>query len=190
MLRLGWFLFLAMVMGCSSKGSQPYVCEDYPSASTSSYILPFEKGESFTVSQSNCSSTSHFGNSKYAYDFSMPMGTKVIAARAGEVLNVKQSDYDNNPGLEGNYINILHEDGTVASYRHLSRKSVMVQVGDLVGQGDQIALSGNSGKSTGPHLHFVVWKKRGLPESIPITFSNVNESHEGMLKEKQTYSAK
>jgi murein DD-endopeptidase MepM/ murein hydrolase activator NlpD len=88
----------------------------------------------------------HDGN---AVDFGAPIGTPVLASAAGTVLIAKGSGYN---GGYGNYIVINHSNGSQTLYGHLSQ--VSVSVGETVSQGQKIGLSGNSGKSTGPHLHY------------------------------------
>lgn len=84
-------------------------------------------------------------------DFGAGIGTTVRAASAGKVIVAKGSGWN---GGYGNYIVIKHANGTQTLYAHLSR--VDVGVGSTVATGESIGASGNSGKSTGPHLHFEV----------------------------------
>lgn len=86
-----------------------------------------------------------------AVDFGAPVGTSVKAAADGKVTVVNSGGYG---GGYGTYIIISHSDGTKTLYAHLS--SVAVSVGDSVDQGEVVAKSGNTGRSTGPHLHFEV----------------------------------
>lgn len=79
-------------------------------------------------------------------DFAVPVGTPVVAAHAGTIVEVRES-----PSY-GNMIRIRGNDGIDTLYAHLS--SFGVQQGQQVAAGQQIALSGNTGRSTGPHLHF------------------------------------
>jgi len=71
-----------------------------------------------------------------------------------------------------NYVLIRHDDGTLGQYCHLHKNGALVKPGQVVKTGDVIALSGNTGFSSGPHLHFCVFKtKNGRErESIPINF--------------------
>jgi murein DD-endopeptidase MepM/ murein hydrolase activator NlpD len=85
----------------------------------------------------------------HGIDLAMPIGTPVKAARDGEVMKVSQSRWGH-----GRMVQILHEDGWSTVYSHNSK--ILVKVGDRVRQGDVVALSGNTGRSTGPHLHFEV----------------------------------
>lgn len=84
-------------------------------------------------------------------DIGARTGTPIYAAAAGQVIIAKSSGY--NTGY-GKYVVISHYNGTQTVYGHLSE--VLVSSGQLVGQGEFIGLSGNTGKSTGPHLHFEV----------------------------------
>lgn len=89
----------------------------------------------------------------------MPIGTEIVASSDGEVVLVEEqfSDTDHIPGHE-NVIVVLHDDGTFARYLHLTKNGALVDIGDSVYQLDVIGLSGNSGISTGPHLHFDVMR--------------------------------
>jgi murein DD-endopeptidase MepM/ murein hydrolase activator NlpD len=86
-----------------------------------------------------------------------------------------ESDFDET-GLDAkrdsgraNYIRILHDDGSMAVYAHLAPEGTQVRPGQRVRRGERIGLSGNTGYSGGPHLHFVVQVNRGMRlESIPF----------------------
>ncbi|MEE9208324.1 MAG: M23 family metallopeptidase, partial [Gemmatimonadota bacterium] len=121
------------------------------------YVLPFGIGQAFELTQGNCASPSHAGRFRYSFDFRMPMGTPVLAARAGQVLTVRsgQPDGTNRTGDE-NLVVVQHEDGRFSRYIHLQQGSIRVAVGDRVLARDTLALSGNSGQSRFPHLHFDV----------------------------------
>ena len=82
-------------------------------------------------------------------DFAVPIGTPVLAVGDGEVLVAK------NGGAAGNYVALRHGRQYMTRYMHLSK--VLVKPGQKVKRGDRIGLSGNTGRSTGPHLHFEVW---------------------------------
>ncbi len=86
-----------------------------------------------------------------AVDFASGVGTAIRAAAGGEVIVSKSSGWN---GGYGQYIVIKHSNGAQTLYAHLSRNDVAV--GDYVGQGEQIGAMGNTGRSTGPHLHFEV----------------------------------
>lgn len=110
----------------------------------------------------------------YAIDFAVPVGTPVLAARDGVVMQV-ESDFDKaglnreKYGGQANFIRIAHDDGSMALYAHLDRDGVQVRAGQRVHQGQRIALSGNTGFTSGPHLHFVVQANRnGQLQAIPF----------------------
>jgi len=125
------------------------------------YLLPFEKGKSHRVTQGYNGRLSHNGHNKYAVDFAMPKGTPVCAARAGVVVDLKESSRIGGPLKrlqdDANYVSIAHLDGTIAEYLHLQYDGVLVEIGQKVKAGQRIALSGNTGYSTLPHLHFGVY---------------------------------
>ena len=139
------------------------------------YIIPFEKGTSRKVQQGYGGAFSHAGWMKYSIDFPVPVGTKVCAARDGIVVLIKSDSNMAGKTREfmqyGNYIVIAHNDGTFSEYVHLKQGGNIVKPGDRVAAGDAIGLSGNTGFSTSPHLHFMVVKpnKIGL-WSIPVKF--------------------
>ena len=164
------------------------VCDGYNSSSTSAYILPFVAGNKHEVGQGNCSAVSHYSTQRYAYDFSMDIGTSIVAARSGTVSKVQESYEDGSPCPNNNYIEVLHADGSIASYVHLTKNGALVSLGDVVSQGQAIAQSGNTGCSTAPHLHFVVWKNSDYTDSLPVTFSNTVENDRG-LKAGKEYTA-
>jgi len=159
------------------------------------YRLPFEVGRSYRVAQGYHGEQTHDGRDRYAVDFAMRKGTPVCAARAGVVVDLKESSKiggsDEKFRRDSNYVCILHADGTVAEYHHLHYDSVLVEVGQRVETGERIALSGNTGYSTGPHLHFGVYSAVSgrRRQSHPVTFATaqglVREPREG-----QRYTAK
>ena len=126
------------------------------------YRLPFKIGSAHRVSQGYNGTTSHKGSSQFAIDFSMAEGTKVYAAREGVVVKTKSDSssggFDKKYSKDGNYITISHSDGTFATYYHLKRGGVRVNVGERVAKGAHIGYSGNTGYSSGPHLHFAVFR--------------------------------
>jgi murein DD-endopeptidase MepM/ murein hydrolase activator NlpD len=113
---------------------------------------------------------------RYAVDFAAPPGTPVLAARDGLVLQAEDGFGDARPGddpdllvTRANYLRVLHDDGSMALYAHLRPAGVLVRVGQRVRRGEVIGQSGNTGRSTGPHLHFVLQANRGMRlESLPF----------------------
>lgn len=86
-----------------------------------------------------------------AVDLAGPFGEPIRAAAAGKVIISAASGYN---GGYGQYIVIKHPNGVQTLYSHLSKN--LVQVGQTVSQGQTIGEEGNTGRSTGPHLHFEV----------------------------------
>lgn len=95
-------------------------------------------------------------------DVGVPQGTTVRASRGGQVVT------DGWVGGYGNCVIIDHGDGVSTRYGHLSQ--VLVSVGQYVDQGDQIALSGNTGRSTGPHLHFEIRINGEAVDPLPYLY--------------------
>ncbi len=140
------------------------------------YRLPYVVGESHMVSQGFNGKSTHKGHSQYAVDFKMNVGTKVYAARSGIVVKTKD-DSDKRGFSEafakyGNYVTILHNDGTFGTYYHLKKGGVLVSVGEKVERGSALGYSGNTGYTSGPHLHFAVFKalESLKTKSIPVKF--------------------
>jgi len=154
------------------------LCDPYPPQATSPYVLPFQVGQAYLVSQGNCSHGSHRAGSKgqYAYDFNMPIDTPVVASRDGTVLFI-QEGFVNDDGTgdqETNLIFVEHEDGTVAGYVHLKQDGAFVEVGDDVRRGDII---GSSWKA----LHFQLAQCLQC-ETVAVTFLNTTPHPDGLVK--------
>lgn len=138
------------------------------------YLPPIPSEGVFTVSQAFGGSYSHSGpGSLHAIDIGMPIGTAVRAARSGRVVSVQDSFSrgGNSPSYRAhtNSIYVLHGDGTFGVYAHLRHRSALVQAGQSVQAGQILAQSGNTGYTTGPHLHFAVLRNAGLRwASIPF----------------------
>jgi murein DD-endopeptidase MepM/ murein hydrolase activator NlpD len=140
------------------------------------YMKPFSENANAYISQGfNGQASHHDALNAYAIDFALLLGTPVLAARNGIVMEVidghpdiggsKVSDLDN-----ANLIRIVHDDDSMAVYGHLLEASATVKPGQWVAAGTVIAQSGNSGFSHGPHLHFAVQINTGMKLiSIPFT---------------------
>ncbi len=141
------------------------------------YLPPWPAGQQFVISQGFHGQTTHNSpDATYAVDIPMPVGTPIVASREGVVMEVHQDYYGAGQdrerfGARANAIRIHHADGTMAVYAHLDVESALVQPGDVVLAGDTIARSGNTGFSSGPHLHFAIQVNAGMRlESIPFRF--------------------
>lgn len=140
------------------------------------YRFPYADEKSYRVLQGYGSRFSHTGLEKYAIDFKMDVGTPVHAARSGVVARVVESNekgcWEDGCGKFANYVVVLHDDGTTGEYYHLKKDGALIDVGDRVVAGQKIALSGNTGHTTMPHLHFAVYRAAswGNTQSIPVRF--------------------
>jgi hypothetical protein len=140
------------------------------------YYPPFPLGLQFPISQGFDDELTHSEPpNQYAVDIVMPEGTPILAARAGRVMEM-EDDFHGAAQKErylnrSNLIRILHADGTMAVYAHLQPNSLRVRAGADISRGQWIASSGNTGFSSGPHLHFVVQLNAGMSlESLPFRF--------------------
>jgi hypothetical protein len=150
------------------------------------YRPPLAAGAEHRIGQAFGGEYSHNGPSGFhAVDIQMPTGTPVHAAREGVVMDVARyfhgagEDFERD-GPRANYVRILHDDGSMALYAHLDYEGVLVRPGQRVERGERIARSGNTGYSTGPHLHFAVQVNRDMQlTSVPFEF----ETSEGQGRE-------
>lgn len=147
------------------------------------YRAPFSLGLSFPITQTYPDSLTHrTRDSMYAVDLAMPTGTDIVAARAGVVFDVASTNFKGGPDAGqyadlANLVRILHDDGTYAVYAHLNWNTIRVRPGDRVAAGEYIADSGNTGLSSGPHLHFAVQRNMGMRvDSVPVVFRGANDA--------------
>ena len=154
------------------------------------YGLPFQRKKTYKLIQGFKGSFSHNKPaSMFALDFAMPIGDKICAARAGQVVKVKEDSKEGGPSAKyrgkDNHVVVLHDDGTLAYYVHLKFQGVLVKEGQMVEKGELLGLSGNTGYSTQPHLHFVIRKPTvDGPVSIPFRFQEYSYKQ---LKEGRKY---
>jgi hypothetical protein len=118
------------------------------------------------IIQGNGGEFSHQADhTRFAWDYGVLPGTKIVAARSGVVSRVKRDSNVGGPERElfqreGNYVLVDHLDGTSSLYSHLQRDSVPHIAGDWVIQGEVIGRSGDSGWTSYPHLHYTVLATR------------------------------
>lgn len=115
----------------------------------------------------------------HGVDFAVPIGTPVLSVGDGEVIRVNKSG-----GSGGNYVAIRHGRQYMTRYMHLSR--ILVTPGQKIKRGQRIALSGNTGRSTGPHLHYEIWNNNVAVNPLTANLPRL----EGLSgKEKRTFIA-
>ena len=152
------------------------------------YSLPYNGQHEIT--QSYLGSHSHFRGSEteYAVDIEMPEGTKVLAARPGVVIAFRDDSNKggNSPDFkdDANDVVISHGDGTYADYVHLKFNGVLVKLGQHVALHQAIGLSGSTGWSTRPHLHFGLFRviSGEKLESLPFKM----QTPRGVVKQLET----
>lgn len=148
-------------------------------APTTGFFLPLECGTTSTITQGNFGDLSHTGQSAYAFDFDLGIGTPLVAIESGTVTHLFAGTLPGDPCYDGggmeciskaNFVTVAHEDGTSSIYAHLSEVKVAVE--QFVPRGSIVGLSGSTGWSTGPHAHVQRQEKCGIwiCNSTPLTF--------------------
>ncbi|MBP8533816.1 M23 family metallopeptidase [Streptomyces sp. MK37H] len=143
----------AFAVGAGTAASAPSVSQaaaKAPAPKANAWETPVDKyviGAAFGLA-GNLWSHNHSGQ-----DFVVPTGTPVHAAHGGVVVKAGPNGGGDGPAY-GNAIVIKHDNATYSQYAHLSR--IDVRIGQSVSTGQQIGLSGSTGNSTGPHLHFEI----------------------------------
>ncbi|MGF1751685.1 peptidoglycan DD-metalloendopeptidase family protein [Vibrio cionasavignyae] len=116
--------------------------------------------------------TPHFGT-----DYASPIGTKLFSIADGIVVKSKYNQF------AGDFINIRHSNGSLSRYLHLSKRNV--NVGDKVSKGELIGLTGNSGRTTGPHLHLELFV-----EGRPVNYERYIQNSRHFPNQKMKVKAK
>ncbi len=153
---------------CSTKKPQPSAHQ------SRIFYLPFDTCKEILVTQGFKTQFSHRG--QHAVDWGLDTGSTVTAALDGTVAKIKSDMAQGSKRpYTGNYVIIRHGTGLYSRYLHLKKDSVLVKPGQIVKTGEPLALSGNTGNSWSPHLHFDVVSSIFQPHSNTIPFEIVNK---------------
>ncbi|MGW3206273.1 M23 family metallopeptidase [Streptomyces sp. NPDC001135] len=137
--------------------------------SAASWVDPVK---TYTLSAAFMQAGSHWIAKHSGQDFAVPTGTEVVAAHGGTVVKAGPNGAGDGPAY-GNAVVIKHGNGTFSQYAHLSR--IDVRAGQIVRTGQHIALSGSTGNSTGPHLHFEIRTTPNYGSAVdPVAFLRAN----------------
>ncbi|MGW1025174.1 M23 family metallopeptidase [Streptomyces sp. NPDC002577] len=129
------------------------------------WVLPVKH---YSLSASFAQAGGMWAHKHSGQDFAVPSGTPVAAASSGTVVKAGSNGAGDGPAY-GNAIVIKHGNGTYSQYAHLSK--INVRIGQAVKAGQNIALSGNTGNSSGPHLHFEIRTTPNYGSAVnPVTF--------------------
>jgi hypothetical protein len=144
------------------------------------YKIPFSGA--YTVSHGNNGAFTHYGASRYAWDFPKPAFTTLLAARGGIVIDLRESSSQSwynsiasdcvgcTGAAQGNFVKVRHRDGTVSRYFHFRHNAVLVSLNQRVYRGTPLGLVGTTGCSSGNHLHFDVKDPEIGTITIPARF--------------------
>lgn len=112
-----------------------------------SFLKKYRISSSFNLHRLN--PVTHRISRHLGIDLAMPQGTPVIATSSGKIIKAQFNK------IAGFYISLKNKNYYTTRYMHL--KKILVKVGQKVKKGQKIALSGNTGRTTGPHLHYEIW---------------------------------
>ncbi|MFI7273577.1 M23 family metallopeptidase [Streptomyces sp. NPDC049879] len=137
-----------------------------------SWVEPIAGPHTLTASYGN--SGDRWAAKHSGQDYAVPVGTAVRAVHGGTVVKTGGNGAGDGPAY-GNAVVVKHADGVFTQYAHLSR--IDVKPGQKVGTGQVIAQSGNTGNSSGPHLHFEVRKTADYGSAVdPMAFLRANDA--------------
>lgn len=155
---------------------------------------PYSNKKQFFISQGFNGRFSHTGRgSRYALDIAMPIGENILAVKGGIVADARD-DFSIGGAAnyfldKANHVTVMHDDGSYAVYAHILHGSLAVNLAQRVEQGQVLARIGNTGYSTGPHLHFVMRYNSGKG-ALSIPFKLITEKGARVPKAGQYYSGR
>ncbi|MFI1376814.1 M23 family metallopeptidase [Streptomyces longwoodensis] len=155
----------AVVLGGGVATAAEHTTVTAVSKKAASWVDPVKHYE---LSAGFAQSGSHWVAKHSGQDFAVPIGTNVVATHGGTVVKAGGNGAGDGPAY-GNAIVIKHANGVYSQYAHLSR--IDVKIGQVVKTGQHIAKSGNTGNSTGPHLHFEIRTTPNYGSAVnPVSF--------------------
>ncbi|KES07482.1 peptidase [Streptomyces toyocaensis] len=134
----------------AAKATQAKQAKAAAAKTQASWVSPVK---SYKLSASFAQNGGMWASKHSGQDYAVPTGTPVLATHGGTVVKAGGNGAGDGPAY-GNAVVIKHGNKTYSQYAHLS--SVNVKAGQIVKTGQKIALSGNTGNSSGPHLHFEI----------------------------------
>ncbi|MEH0424182.1 M23 family metallopeptidase [Streptomyces sp. B21-083] len=156
---------VAAAAGTGVTGSTGAVQVQVAAKKAATWVDPVKK---YTLSASFNQAGTMWSSTHSGQDFAVPSGTKVVAAHGGTVVKAGGNGAGDGAAY-GNAVVIKHGNGTYSQYAHLSR--IDVKAGQVVATGQRIALSGNTGNSSGPHLHFEIRTTANYGSAVdPVAF--------------------
>ncbi|MBQ0827274.1 M23 family metallopeptidase [Streptomyces tagetis] len=149
----------------AGKSAQTAKAPSAATKKTASWVDPVAK---YSLTASFAQNGGMWASKHSGQDFAVPVGTDVVAVHGGTVVKAGGNGAGDGPAY-GNAVVIKHGSGTYSQYAHLSR--VDVKVGQVVKTGQHIAKSGNTGNSSGPHLHFEIRTTPNYGSAVdPVAF--------------------
>ena len=142
----------------------PTVAEPYTELGLTNYVDVDPTSGVADYTGGNAAYDGHSAIDAGVVDFrAMDKGSGIVAALDGTVIDIHDGEYDRHtswgsPSPNANYVILDHGDGWTTRYWHLRKDSVAVQIGDTVSAGDFLGLMGSSGRSTGVHIHFNIFR--------------------------------
>jgi murein DD-endopeptidase MepM/ murein hydrolase activator NlpD len=162
---LGVGVAAAAPTAATAAGAASAVQAQAAAKKAAAWVHPVEK---YTLTAKFAQAGSMWQSTHSGQDFAVPSGTNVVAVHGGTVVKAGGDGAGDGPAY-GNAVVIKHGNGTYSQYAHLSR--IDVRVGQVVATGQHIALSGNTGNTSGPHLHFEIRTTPNFGSAIdPVAF--------------------
>ena len=162
------------------------------SVSSPTHRMPFREGFKARVTQGFHGYHSHKDDLAYSIDFKCEEGEPVVASREGIVWDARKDSDQGCPSEscadKANFVIVDHGDGTYTEYYHLQHWGAMVEPGQQVCAGQLIGLCGNTGFSSGTHLHFAIIDQSR--QTIPVRFREAADPGLGFVVPDMTYTSR